>query len=633
MRGLLWLMGGMLLPALVLGEDAPLQIREEKNAMILDNGVLRVVVERSSAKIRSLTFRQHELLDRDGAYWSLNGNSGSMRLSNLGKVVATRVSCAPTAGKGDYAEVAFELQGPLEQGAWPLQSSLHFGLTKGGDAVVIYGIFTHTNSAAGLQLGEGRFVAKLNADIFDALSIDAQRRGPIPSGRDWDRGEPMNLKEVRRIVTGPFAGKVEHKYAYSALHAQLPAYGWYSTQQNWGLWMINGSAEYLSGGPTKVELTGHLDVNTGGVPTLLNMWHGSHYGGSRLMLQKKEPWQRAVGPFFLHVNQAANPATLVEMAEKRARQLQQNWPYKGVIDDRIGAVPRCEVRGSVRCRDALVPDLRRGTMWVGLTAADEEMSRGSRSGGTWENDGRNYQYWVKADAAGCFRLAHVRPGDYVLRAFTDGILGEMTVRNIKIEHDTDLGERLWQIERSGETLWEIGVPDRSAAEFLHGDTYWKWGQYYQYAKEFPQGVYYSIGKSDWKKDWNYAQPPILDARGAVKGNSVWRVSFDLPTMPATDPVLRLSLCAFREGGKLVLSLNGKRFGDSGRFAENGVMHRDGIRGNCKEFRFRVPRSLLMEGDNVLSLESQAWMWHQAVMYDYLRLESGAGAAAPSAGSN
>ena len=43
----------------------------------------------------------------------------------------------------------------------------------------------------------------------------------------------------------------------------------------------------MAGGLTKAELTGHLDVNPGGTPTLLNMWLGSHYGGSAFSVGEK----------------------------------------------------------------------------------------------------------------------------------------------------------------------------------------------------------------------------------------------------------------------------------------------------------------------------------------------------------
>ena len=102
----------------------------------------------------------------------------------------------------------------------------------------------------------------------------------MPTGYDWDHGTPLNMKEARRLTTGIYSGQPEHKYDYSACQFKIPAFGWSSTTQHIGLFFINPSMEYLSGGVTKYELTGHLDDSAGGDPTLLNYWRGSHYGGS-----------------------------------------------------------------------------------------------------------------------------------------------------------------------------------------------------------------------------------------------------------------------------------------------------------------------------------------------------------------
>ena len=116
----------------------------------------------------------------------------------------------------------------------------------------------------------------------------------MPSGYDWDHGTPLNLKEARRMTTGVLQGKAEHKYDYAAVLSETPAYGWSSSKAALGLWLINPSMEYLGGGPTKAELTGHLDVNPGGLPTLLNMWVGSHYGGTSLAVGPGEAWTKVV---------------------------------------------------------------------------------------------------------------------------------------------------------------------------------------------------------------------------------------------------------------------------------------------------------------------------------------------------
>ena len=60
--------------------------------------------------------------------------------------------------------------------------------------------------------------------------------------------------------TRPLSGQVEHKYDYSANQFDVRAWGWSSSAQHVGLWLVNPSVEYLSGGPTKFELSSHRDA-------------------------------------------------------------------------------------------------------------------------------------------------------------------------------------------------------------------------------------------------------------------------------------------------------------------------------------------------------------------------------------
>ena len=84
------------------------------------------------------------------------------------------------------------------------------------------------------------------------------------------------------------------------------AWGWSSTEKNVGLWLVNPSVEYLSGGPTKYELSSHRDAtfNTNNLtapapPTLLNYWRGSHYGGSICNIGTNDAWTKVIGPFLI----------------------------------------------------------------------------------------------------------------------------------------------------------------------------------------------------------------------------------------------------------------------------------------------------------------------------------------------
>ncbi len=88
--------------------------------------------------------------------------------------------------------------------------------------------------------------------------------------------------------------------------------------------------EYLSGGATKVELTGHLDDNDGGDPTLLEYWRGTHYGGSHLPLAAGEDWRKIVGPIFIYLNSGGDPNSLYRDALAQAGRESAKWPYDWV---------------------------------------------------------------------------------------------------------------------------------------------------------------------------------------------------------------------------------------------------------------------------------------------------------------
>ncbi|MGC3991172.1 MAG: hypothetical protein QM796_16140 [Chthoniobacteraceae bacterium] len=94
--------------------------------------------------------------------------------------------------------------------------------------------------------------------------------------------------------------------------------------------------------------------------------------------------------------------------------------------------------------------------------------------GNWQYQGSAYQYWAQAARDGTFSIPHVRPGSYTLYAFNTGAVGEFSKTKITVKAGsaTDLGQLVWNVPHPGHHLaWEIGIPDRSAAEFKHGNDY------------------------------------------------------------------------------------------------------------------------------------------------------------------
>ena len=602
---------------------AKVTLKQDATFFTLSNGIVRALVEKKSGRITSVTMDEKELLGGGAGYWSMSASSGKSRVSGFGESDASSVSIDPASNGGERAEVVCRFRGTGIDGAYPGGVEVRYALDWKSSTLYATAILAHGVGDAPFRMGEGRFVMKLDAAIFDQLAVDRDRNRIMPTGHDWEVGTPLNLKEARRMTTGIHVGWAEHKYGYSAMLGNTPAYGWLGNRRPFGVWMINPSVEYIAGGPTKMELTGHLDVGGDALPTLLNMWHGSHYGGTVLALDQDEKWEKVIGPFAIHFNHGGSPGELWKAAYQQALVERTAWPYAWVRHSGYPSLAsRGGLLGKIRVGEGEAVSST-GQLWVGLTAPDyESRDRSARASVGWQRDGRNYQYWVKARSDGTFSLTGVRPGSYVLRAFADGILGEFARLNLSIEAGPpkQAGEFLWEPERVGPTLWEIGTPDRSAAEFRYGDRYWYWGNYLKVKTDFPHGVNYIIGKSDWKKDWSICQPLDLSAAGDVLGSSVWTVRFPLAKVPVGGTCLRVSFCGSREGSRLALLMNGAKVGDI-NLPEDGTMHRYSHRGLWFEQSFKIPAGQLHSGENILQFRLSGTVWHQGVLYDYIRMEA------------
>jgi rhamnogalacturonan endolyase len=594
----------------------PVALQEDADSFRLSNGILAARIDKKTGNLVSLRYRDLDLLGKGGGYWSNVGG----RLGPVNGRRETSVRQDPKNNDGAIAEVSVRFVREEKSGGFPADVDYRYALSRGEYGLYVYSVWEHKAGYPSFSLAEARYAMKLNPEVFDFLTVDEKRRRVMPSGADWDRGQPLELKEVRKIVTGPLAGTVEHKYDYSAILPETPAYGWSSSRHRVGLWMVNPSFEYLSGGPTKVELTGHLDVNPGGAPTLLNMWVGSHYGGSAFAVAADEAWSKVVGPFVIYCNAGENHEGLWKDARAKAQKESEAWPYSWLKDPLYPpSSERAEVRGQ------LVLDPSSQASWsnlrIGVTPADYQAR--DRSGSRtvdWQREAKFYQFWSKANELGVFTIRNVRPGRYVLRAFGDGVPGEFVQANVLLApgQKLDLGKLTWNPVSFGRTLWQIGKVDRTAAEFRNGDHYWQWGLFDKFPEQFPQGVNFVIGKSDPAKDWNYCQVPIRTGR-RVESPS-WAITFEAPESRTGTMTLRLGIAGSRAPSGVEVSVNDQVVGSTGPLPDTGTMHRDGIRGYWCERTVSFDAQLLRPGTNVIRLKVPAESWVNGVLYDYVRLE-------------
>lgn len=553
----------------------PVTVTDDGPTYTMDNGYLTVKINKRtgdlvSVKTPNTTTPNIELMGyvsgHHAGYWEQSPALAAREV--------TSITIDPSTVNGQRGEVSIKgySDGKSILGANPTAAGqgggliadleIRYTLERGAHGLYTYAIFTHQNTYPAGSVGESRFGAKLSGSVFDWLSIDEQRNALMPTGKDWDEGTDLNMKESRRLTTGIYKGRAEHKYDYSAKQSKIPAFGWASTTQKVGLYLINPSFEYLSSGPNHYELTGHIDDGDGGDPTLLDYWRGTHYGGSVLSFDDKEFWTKVVGPIFIYVPTGNDPKTLFNNAKAQAKTEQSRWPYdwvKGV--DYTAAADRATVKGKMKLVDSQAPSLKFSNLLVGLSYPDQpappriprpvrteitDTSRPSRTTQlapadtstrllpngkranrgtyvpprsnqgrqndfvfqpqaiTWQNDAKHYEFWTNGSDDGSFTIPNVRPGVYQLHTIADGVLGEYAATaNITITQGQklNLGTIEWKPTHFGQQIFQVGTPNRSASEFYKGDDHWHWGMYIEYAKFFPNDVNFTVGKSDAAKDW------------------------------------------------------------------------------------------------------------------------------------
>ena len=694
--------------------EPPVTITENDYSFTLANGITTARVSKQSGDLISLRYKNLEMLDNEDqpqpAYWSHNVARG--------KPIVPRVTIDPKSNGGERGEVSIKgISGGAQMGSGPGGSviadiEIRYELGRGDSGVYTYSIFSHPTNYPGTSVGEARFCAKLNDDIFDWMTVDANRNMEMITAYDWNHGTVMNFKEARRMNTGIYKGMVEHKYDYSANQFDVRAWGWSSSKKHVGVWFVNPSVEYLSGGPTKVELSAHRDatfntnaLNAPAPPCLLNYWRGSHYGGAICNIAATDAWTKVIGPFLIYCNSARSHDAMWRDALAKQSKEEKAWPYDWVSGvDYPHKNERTTVSGQLVFSDPQAPDLKLKNLLVGLSAPDYAPAiiprnfrgrfGGRRFGGTengyagfglggggdddvsatnqnnstttasprsttltnqfgsgfgrfgtngfrfgrfgagfglpriveWQNDAKNYEFWVRADSRGHFSIPNVRPGNYTLHAIADGVLGEFTLTNVTVASGQNLalGKLNWQPARFGKQLWDLGIPNRTASEFFKGDDYFHWGWYLAYPKLFPNDVNFVIGKSNFRRDWFFEQVPYNEntnnTTGTGRGSSTtWSVKFNLANAPRGKAILRLAICGIGTRN-LWATMNDKPVGSVTNLMYNATINRDGIGGSWVERDLSFDASLMKPGENVLKLTIPEGGLTSGIMYDYLRLE-------------
>jgi rhamnogalacturonan endolyase len=592
-------------------EAAPVTLTQPTpDTYTLSNGIVTMTMNGPQATIASIQYKGEDMVSQVGRhnriYWSMDGGTS---YQNPGHCICTVKS--NTAEMVDVGcKHTYEARDPHA-----IDIDIHYVLRRAVSGVYVYAILTHPASYPVANIGEWRMVWPTNSKegdhLLEKIYIDDKRHWVMPSMDDQQQAQTMGIKEVSLFKTGAWAGKMESKYTYSANYESIGAFGYSSDAHQLGAWTVMGNYEYYNDGPLKQDLTALSGMMT-------HHFGRNHYNGTGFHLAAGEQWSKIFGPFLLYFNSGAPGDALWRDARAQAAREHAQWPYAWLTDvtEYPSAAQRGAVTGRLHIDDRLKPAQSAASAWVGLTQPPPGLD--------FQSESKNYQYWVRADANGSFTIPNVRPGSYTLYAFVNGEVGQFSTQNVSVTaaQINPLGELTWKIPRIGDYIaWEIGRPDRDSTEFRHSDDFFTPYLYKTFSRDFKNPLVYTVGKSDYSKDWNYAQSIYVTPDGRSEP-WLWTIHFTLDRLPAKGEGALIVALAGSNQTHLQIDLNGKtlRHFEPQLDGGNGLLRQSSY-SKYSTLTIPIDLSQLHPGDNTIDLhQTNTRGDFSVVFYDYLALE-------------
>ncbi|KZV49773.1 putative rhamnogalacturonate lyase B-like [Dorcoceras hygrometricum] len=490
--------------------------------VVLNNGIVSVTFS-MVGHVTSLMYEgstenllESQNAEDDRGYWSVVWNKpeekgGMERLQGTSYRVILQ--------NPDQTEISFSTTWTVGSEKVPLNFDKRFVMLRGVPGFYTYTVLEKQKGWPAFDIQIARVVFKLDENKFHYMAMSDERKRFMPMEVDRKTGQVLEYKEAV-LLTNPtnpqFKGEVDDKYLYSCDNKDNKVHGWVSTDLGLGVWMITPSIEFKTGGPLKQDLTSHVG------PTMLSIFISPHYAGEDLALkfEEQEYWKKVLGPVFVYLNSdvsaKTNPSVLWDEAKQRMSKEVASWPYDFPFsNDFLNSSQRGAVSGQLLVHDSYInkQPVPAASAYIGLAPTEGP--------GSWQTESKGYQFWTQTDDSGNFLIKNVIPGTYSLFAWVRGTVGDYkhaTDIIVASGSNIELHDAVFNAPRFGPTLWEIGIPDRTAAEFFIPDPVYKIHQYQNYTERFRQyglwaryaesypesDLLYTVGESDYKTDWFFA---------------------------------------------------------------------------------------------------------------------------------
>ncbi|KAK3017900.1 hypothetical protein RJ639_005206 [Escallonia herrerae] len=628
-----------------------LHLHIEDHQVEMNNGFVKVTLSIPEGLVTGISYKGVEVLENsneetDRGYWDIVWSNTSAKSSyQMDKLFGTNFKVI--VQNEDQIELSFARtwNPSLDDSKVPLNVDRRFVMLPQSSGFYTYAILEHLQGWPDFDVQEARIAFKLQQNIFHYMAMSDQRQRIMPMPVDRGTGEVLDYPEAVLLihpVNPDLKDEVDDKYFYSCDNKDSKVHGWISKEPPIGFWLITPSNEFRTGGPVKQDLTSHVG------PTTLSMFVSTHYAGDELalMFRNGEPWKKVFGPVFVYLNSdnsgKKDPNSLWEDAKERMLKETASWPYSFPLSKEFShSDKRGTVRGQLLVHDRYIykEPTPANQAYVGLAPPGDV--------GSWQRESKGYQFWSQADSNGSFVINNVLAGNYNLYAWVPGVIGDYQYNHdITMRPGADIKlELVYEPPRAGPTLWEIGVPDRSAAEFYvpdpspsfkihkykddHVDKFRQYGLWARYTDLYPQSdLVYTVGSSNYKSDWFFAH--VNRHMGNLKyQGTTWKILFDLNSVDKDETyALRIALASAADAELQIwfntVNVEAPDF-TTGLIGKDNAIARHGIHGLYWLFSVEVKGSKLVKGTNTIFLkQSRDGDTFRGIMYDYIRLEGPVG---------
>ena len=356
----------------------------------------------------------------------------------------------------------------------------------------------------------------------DWICVDEKRHWQMPDPADYATAERTGIKEIVKLTQGVRAGQYDCRSDFNASYYDIGCWGHAFPKNKLGTWMVCGGYDFFNDGPTKQDLNAAAGIN--------HIHFGmNHYNGSNAHIAAGEKWSKIYGPYLLYCNSADSIETMWnDCPGAREKGKISSGPMPGSLACRsIRWLPHAgRSMGNWPSRmpssHSSLPPMPGSDLLNLSRTAIGSLNRNVTSTG----HGPTPRALSPARGMCASKFHPLRLHDRCRRRILEGrgdcsrgpnhVHGKPRLERAAQRQQNRLGDRHPRPQCAGV---------RQRKQLFHG---YGWDAF---PKQFSNPLEFTIGKSDWAKDWNYAQTGY-GAESCSRGNGE-SIFISIPHRPAT----------------------------------------------------------------------------------------------------